>query len=155
MRVSSDEKDLPAPMRGAWHVDAHVGPLQALLSPAQSVAAVFGVTLTGLAPGDCVQTLFGKFYVDEVSAGADVSHVLLRTWAPGLVSRFAITLRRSPAGDFRAILLNSVHPSSWIGRVSVGRGWCSAIPCPSEGRARQYLHVAHSGARRIGTKSID
>jgi deazaflavin-dependent oxidoreductase (nitroreductase family) len=117
MRASSDETDMPTPMRGAWHVDTHVGPLQALLSPPESVAAVFGLSLAGLVPGGCVQTLFGKFYVDDVSASDEASHVLLHTWAPGLVSRFAITLRRNPAGGYEAILRNSVHPTSWIGRV--------------------------------------
>jgi len=104
-------------MQGAWHVDTHVGPMPALLAPADLVAAVFGLSLASLAPGDCVQTLFGKFYVDEASTGNDDAHVLLRTWAPGLVSRFAITVRRTRAGDYRAILRNSVHPTSWLGRV--------------------------------------
>ncbi len=117
MRVSPECTELPKPMQGAWHVDAHVGPMPSLLSPADLVAAVFEFRATRLTLGDCVKTAFGRFYVDDLRVDPSGSHVLLRTWAPGLVARFAITVHETSQGSFQAVLHNSVHPSSWIGRV--------------------------------------
>jgi deazaflavin-dependent oxidoreductase (nitroreductase family) len=117
MRVSSDDTVVPAAMREAWHLDTHVGRMPDLLAPAELVAAVFGLSLTDLVPGDCVHTIFGRFHVDEVCGDDTGSHVLLHTWSPGLVSRFSIDVRRTPMGDCRATLRNSVHPTSWVGRV--------------------------------------
>ncbi len=117
MRVSPERTGVPKPMQGAWHIDAHVGPMPSLLSPADLVAAVFKLPVTRLTLGDCVKTGFGRFYVDDLRADPSGSHVLLRTWAPGLVARFAITVHETSTGGFQAVLHNSVHPSSWVGRL--------------------------------------
>lgn len=105
-------------MQGAWHLDAHRGPIPRLLDPSELVAAVFGLPRRALDIDDEVPTgIFGKFYVDDLSFQPDERSILLHTWAPGLTSRFAIAARRLPDGSCEALLLNSVHPTSWVGRV--------------------------------------
>lgn len=107
-------------MRDAWHLDAHRGPIPGLLEPAELVSASFGIPVRELSLGDEVSTPFGKFYVDDLSsdpAARSVRSILLHTRAPGLLSRFGISVRESGDGTCEALLLNSVHPTSWLGRA--------------------------------------
>lgn len=104
-------------MRGAWHTDAHVGSLSRLLTPGDLVASVFFRGVAELIPGQEIRTIVGRFDVDEVVAEPDCSHVLLRINGPGLVSRFGLTVTPGQEGRWTVTLLNSVHPSSWLGRL--------------------------------------
>lgn len=117
MRISADETDVPSAMQGAWHVDAHVGPLSMRLNASDLVSAVFFLRVDKLARDDELKTLVGKFYVEEVVDTPEGSHVLLRTNGPGLVSRFGLTVTRVDGDRWIATLHNSVHPRSWIGRL--------------------------------------
>lgn len=116
-RALAKDTAIPKLILGAWHIDVHIGAIPALLTPSSLVAAVFKIPVKALAIGDEVRTIFGKFYVDDLRESDTASHVLLHTWAPGSISRFAITVRRSASGSVDAILHNSVHPTSWLGRV--------------------------------------
>ncbi len=113
----SDDPSVPELMRDAWHVDIHRGPLPGLLEASEMVAAVFNINLDALAEGDVVQTPFGKFYADEVASEPDRRFALLHTWAPGSTSRFALEACRADSGDCEAVLYNSVHPTSWLGKL--------------------------------------
>lgn len=115
--LESNDEPVPKLMRGAWHVDIHRGELPALLEPNEMVAAVFNIHLPALSQDDVVQTPFGKFYADEVSSEADRRFALLHTWAPGSTSRFALEAARTQAGSCQAVLYNSVHPTSWLGKA--------------------------------------
>src|SRR5262249_35331787 len=116
-RTHAEEARVPALMAGAWHVDVHRGTMPASLTPSALVAAVFKIPETALAAGDEVRTPFGRFHVENLHENDAASHVQLRTWAPGSISRFAITVRRTPTDGFEAVLHNSVHPTSWVGRL--------------------------------------
>jgi len=115
-RARTEETKVPELMLGAWHIDVHIAPMPALLAPSLLVAAIFKIPVKALAIGDEVRTIFGKFYVDDLVEGT-ASHILLHTWAPGSISRFSITVQRIASGSFEAILHNSVHPTSWLGRL--------------------------------------
>lgn len=118
MRATPSSGEVPELMRDAWHLDAHRGPMPGMLDPQGLVAAVFHVPRRELTIGDEVSTgVFGKFYVDDLSSQPDHRSILLHTWAPGLVSRLAMAVKRSADGSVEATLLNSVHPTSWFGRV--------------------------------------
>ncbi len=117
MRGTAQPDEIPEPMRDAWHLDAHRGPMPALLEPPELVSAIFKIPVRELAVGDEISTAFGKFYVDDLSSTPNHRSLLLHTWAPGLVSRFGIAVRESARGSCEALLLNSVHPNSWLGRA--------------------------------------
>jgi hypothetical protein len=118
MRVTPALDEVPDPMKDAWHLDAHSGSMPGILDPSALVAAVFRIPHRELAIGDEVSTgVFGMFYVDELCAHPERPSILLRTWAPGLISRFAIAVKRSAGQACEVTLLNSVHPTSWLGRV--------------------------------------
>lgn len=117
MRDAPREDEAPEPMRGAWHLDVHRGPMPDLLDPPDLVAAVFRIPRRELALGDEVGTAFGKFHVDDLVREESRRAVLLRTAAPGSTSRFAIAVRRRADGACEAVLHNSVHPTSWLGRL--------------------------------------
>jgi hypothetical protein len=118
MRATPISDEVPELMQDAWHLDAHRGEMPGMLDPAELVAAVFNIPRRELAIGDEVSTgMFGKFYVDELSSQPDHRSILLHTRAPGLTSRFAVAVRRYSDGSREAILHNSVHPTSWLGRV--------------------------------------
>ncbi len=112
-----DDTSVPEPMRDAWHIDVHRGSLPALLEPSEMVAAVFNIGIEALAKGDVVQTPFGKFYTDEVASEPERRFALLHTWAPGSTARFALEARRTDSGPCEAVLYNSVHPTSWFGKL--------------------------------------
>lgn len=116
MAVSSD-REVPELMRDAWHIDIHRGSLPGLLEPSEMVAAVFNIDLDALAEGDVVQTPFGKFFADEVTSEPERRFALLHTWAPGSTSRFALEASRADRGSYEAVLYNSVHPTSWFGKL--------------------------------------
>ena len=116
-RVDVDFSELPDLMRGAWHIDVHRGPVPALLDPANLVCAAFNVRLKELAVGDVVSTPFGKFYVDRVTNEPSNRSVLLHTHAPGSTARFGIVARECTPDSCEAVLFNSVHPTSWFGRL--------------------------------------
>ena len=117
MRGTAHPDEIPELMRGAWHLDAHRGPMPALLEPPELVSAIFKIPVRELAMHDEISTPFGKFYVDDLSSTPSHRRVLLHTSAPGLLSRFGIAVRESGQGACEALLLNSVHPSSWLGRA--------------------------------------
>ena len=117
MRGTAQPGEIPELMRDAWHLDAHRGPMPALLEPAELVSAIFKIPLRELAVDDEISTAFGKFYVDDLSSTPNRRSILLHTWAPGLVSHFGIAVRDSGQGSCEALLLNSVHPNSWLGRA--------------------------------------
>ena len=114
---SPHAEEIPEPMRGAWHLDAHRGTMERVLPPAQLVSAVFRIPRRPLQVGDDVSTGFGRFHVDALDWGVDRSSILLHTWAPGSVSRFSIAVDRNGDGRCIATLLNTVHPSSALGRL--------------------------------------
>ena len=70
MRAAPISDQVPELMQGAWHLDAHRGPMPGMLDAPELVSAVFKVPRRELAVADEVSTL-----------------------------------------------LNSVHPTSWLGRV--------------------------------------
>lgn len=115
--AASDNSSVPERMKDAWHVDIHRGSLPALLEPSEMVAAVFNINLGALAEGDVVQTPFGKFYADEVASEPERRFALLHTWAPGSTSRFALEACRADSGSCEAVLYNSIHPTSWLGKL--------------------------------------
>ena len=117
MRASPLPEDVPNVMRDAWHVDLHRGSMSVLLDSADLVSAVFKIPRCELKIGASVSTPFGKFFVDELATKPDNCRVLLHTSAPGLVSRFEIRARQVSPGSCEALLLNSVHPTSRLGRV--------------------------------------
>lgn len=117
MRGTAQPGEIPLLMRDAWHLDAHRGPMPALLEPPELVSAIFKIPVRELTVGDEISTAFGKFYVDDVCCTPDHRSVVLYTRAPGLVSRFGIAVREFASGSCEALLLNSVHPDSWLGRV--------------------------------------
>ena len=117
MRAPVLPEDVHSAMRDAWHVDLHRGSMSALLDPADLVSAVFKIPRCELKVGASVSTPFGKFFVDELATKPDNCRVLLHTSAPGLVSRFEIRARQVSPGSCEALLLNSVHPTSRLGRV--------------------------------------
>lgn len=104
-------------MAGAWHVDAHETNAPAFLDAAQLVAAVFGLRLTTLTPGETLRTMAGRFEVESVRDGDGCSQVVLLTDAPGLTARFGITANASTDGGCYVVLHTSVHPHAWIGRA--------------------------------------
>lgn len=116
MRSTPRPEEVPEAMAGAWHLDAHRGPMSDLVEPARMVSAVFGLSLPELAAGDEVSTMFGIFHVEALEERPDFRSVLLRIWAPGSTARFSISVERSEEGACEALLLNSVHPTSWVGR---------------------------------------
>ncbi len=117
MRAKPISDEVPELMRGAWHLDAHRGPMPGMLDPPELVSAVFKIPRRDLALEDEVSTIFGKFYVDDLYSQPDYRSILLHTWAPGSTSRFAIAVKRLSDGSCEAILPNSVQPISWLGRV--------------------------------------
>ncbi len=117
MRGTAQPGEIPELMRDAWHLDAHRGPMPALHEPAELVSAIFKIPVRELAVDDEISTAFGKFYVDDLSSTPNRRSILLRTSAPGLVSHFGIAVRDSGRGSCEALLLNSVHPNSWLGRA--------------------------------------
>ena len=117
MRGTAQPGEIPELMRDAWHLDAHRGPMPALLEPAELVSAIFKIPVRELAVDDEISTAFGKFYVDDLSSTPNRRSILLRTSAPGLVSYFGIAVHDSGRGSCEALLLNSVHPNSWLGRA--------------------------------------
>lgn len=116
-RVDVDPSELPHPMRDAWHVDIHRGAIPALLDPVELVSAAFNIPVAQLAIGHAVSTPFGEFYVDHLTTEPAMRFVLLHTWAPGSTARFGIMVRERTHGACEAVLFNSVHPTSWLGRV--------------------------------------
>ena len=147
MRGTAQVDEIPELMRDAWHLDAHRGPVPALLDPAELVSAVFKIPVRELEVGDEIATAFGKFYVDDLSSSRDHRSILLRTSAPGLLSRFGISVRESGSGAFEALLLNSVHPSSWLGRfyfrvIEVGHHLVMEISLRRLGRAARHKRSA-------------
>lgn len=117
MRGTAQPNEIPELMRGAWHLDAHRGPVPTLLEPPELVSAIFNLPVRELAVGDAISTVFGVFYVDELASTVSRRSILLHTWAPGLVARFGIAVLASGQGTYEALLLNSVHPRSWLGRA--------------------------------------
>jgi hypothetical protein len=117
MRVPLLPEDLHPAMGDAWHVDLHRGSMSVLLDPAGLVSAVFKIPRCELRVGAPVSTPFGKFFVDELATKAEDCRVLLHTRAPGLISRFEIRARQVSPSSCEVSLLNSVHPTSRLGRV--------------------------------------
>lgn len=117
MRATPKEEKVPEPMRGAWHLDVHCGPMPGLLDPPELVSAVFRIPCRELAVGDELRTGFGSFYVDDLTAQPERRSLLLHTWAPGSTSRFGISVERVADGSCEAVLYNSVHPTGWLGRL--------------------------------------
>lgn len=147
MRGTARADEIPDLMRDAWHLDAHRGPVPALLEPPELVSAIFKIPVRELVVGDEISTAFGKFYVDELSSSPDHRSILLHTSAPGLLSRFGISVRESRSGAVEALLLNSVHPNSWLGRIyfrviEVGHHLVMEISLRRLGRAARHKRPA-------------
>lgn len=106
MRGTAQPDEIPELMRDAWHLDAHRGPMPALLEPTELVSAIFKLPVRELAVGDEIATAFGRSYVDGLSFTPDHRSILLHTRAPGLLSRFGIAVFESGSGSCEALLLN-------------------------------------------------
>jgi hypothetical protein len=117
MRVRVQQEGVPPGMAGAWHIDAHETNVPAFLDAAQLVAAVFGLRLTALRPGETLRTVAGRFQVESVRDDDGCSEVVLLTDAPGLHARLGITASASAEDGCCVLLHTSVHPLSWIGRA--------------------------------------
>jgi len=116
MRIRIDEAALPLAMADAWEVNTHACDLPVQLDASQLVATVFSIKSKPLVVGERLRTQAGRFDIESVMDRPEAVQVVLRTWAPGLEARFGITSAASNGGS-RIVLLTSVQPSSWIGRV--------------------------------------
>jgi len=147
MRAQVQQESVPPSMAGAWHIDAHETNAPAFLDAAQLVAAVFGLRLTTLTPGETLRTIAGRFQVESVEDGIGRAQVVLLTDAPGLVARLGITAVESATGECSVVLHTSVHPHSWIGRAY----FRLIQPFHHLLMERALLRRLRSKARRAGT----